>query len=54
MSRHGAKTACDKGCMRAHAPRRSRGEPVIQWEIARASLLNIASVLMTGRFSTAC
>ena len=54
MSRHGAKTACDKGCMRANAPRRSRGEPVIQWEIARASLLNIASVLMTRRFSTAC
>ncbi|CAE6841075.1 hypothetical protein R69608_07936 [Paraburkholderia nemoris] len=54
MSRHGAKTARHKGCMRAHAPRRLRGEPVIQREIARASLLNIASVLMTGRFSTAC
>lgn len=54
MSRHGAKTARQKGCMRAHAPRRLRGEPVIQREIARASLLNIASVLMTGRFSTAC
>lgn len=54
MSRHGAKTARQKGCMRAHAPRGSRGKPVIQREIARASLLNIASVVMTGRFSTAC
>ena len=53
MSRHGAKTARQKGCMRAHAPRRSRGEPATQREIARASLLNIASVLMMGRFSTA-
>jgi len=48
MSRHGAKTARQKGRMRAHAPRRSRGEPVIQRKIARASLLNIASVVMTG------
>jgi hypothetical protein len=54
MSRHGAKTARDKGCMRAQAPRRFRGEPVIQRKIARASLLNIASVVMTRRFSTAC
>ena len=54
MSRHGVKISRHKGCMRAYAPRRSRGEPVIQWEIARASLLNIASVLMTRRFSTAC
>jgi hypothetical protein len=30
MSRHGMKTARHKGCMRAHAPRRLRGEPVIQ------------------------
>ena len=37
MSRHGAKTAPQKGCVRAHAPRRSRGEPVIQREIARAT-----------------
>ncbi|NVI09647.1 hypothetical protein FSB64_39825, partial [Paraburkholderia sp. JPY454] len=42
-----------RGCMRAHAPRGSRGKPVIQREIARASLLNVASVVMTGRFSTA-
>ncbi|MGF6957061.1 hypothetical protein QFZ97_004246 [Paraburkholderia youngii] len=54
MSRYGAKTARHKGCMRAHAPRGSRGKPVIQREIARASLLNVASVVMTGRFSTAC
>jgi hypothetical protein len=54
MSRHGMGTAQHKGCMRAHAPRRSRGEPPIQREIACASLLNIASVVMTGRFSTAC
>ncbi|CAH2904749.1 MAG: hypothetical protein PPHEMADE_5642 [uncultured Paraburkholderia sp.] len=50
MSRHGVKTACQKGCMRAHAQRGSRGEPTIQREIARASLLNIASVVMTGAF----
>ncbi|MEX4005540.1 hypothetical protein AB4Y38_43010, partial [Paraburkholderia sp. EG285A] len=50
MSRHGAKIARHKGCMRAHAPRRLRGEPVIQREITRASLLNMASVVMTGRF----
>ncbi|MDR8732415.1 hypothetical protein FEQ05_03268 [Burkholderia pseudomultivorans] len=54
MSRHGAKTTRQNGCMRAHAPRRSRGEQEIQQQIARASLLNIASVVMTGRFSTAC
>jgi hypothetical protein len=54
MSRHGVKTARQKGCMHAHAPRRSRGEPEIQRKIARASLLDIASVIMTGRFSTAC
>ncbi|ADG14256.1 hypothetical protein QFZ96_002360 [Paraburkholderia youngii] len=54
MSRHGVKTARQQGCMRAHAPRGSRGKPVIQREIARASLLNVASVVMTGRFSTAC
>ncbi len=54
MSRHGMKTARHKGCMRAHAPRRLRGEPVIQRKIARASLLNIASVIMTRHFSTAC
>lgn len=54
MSRHAAKTARQKGCMRAHAPRRSRGEQEIQQKIARAGFLNIASVVMTGRFSTAC
>ncbi|CAE6816794.1 hypothetical protein R75465_05644 [Paraburkholderia aspalathi] len=54
MSRDGVKTSRHKGCMRAHAPRGSRGKPVIQWEIARASLRSIASVVMTGRFSTAC
>lgn len=54
MSRHGAKTARHKGCMRAHAPRRSHGEPVIRRKIACASLLNIASVITTGHFSTAC
>ncbi len=54
MSRHGAKIARHNGCMRAHALRRLRGEPAIQPKIARASLLNIASVVMTGRFSTAC
>jgi hypothetical protein len=54
MSRHGANTARHKGCMRAHAPRRLRGEPVIQRKIARANLLNVASVIMTGPFSTAC
>jgi hypothetical protein len=54
MSRHGAKTARQKGSMRALAPRRLLGEPVMQRKIARMSLLNIASVIMTGRFSTAC
>jgi hypothetical protein len=54
MSRHGVQTVRYKGCMRAHAPRRLRGKPVIQRKIARASLLNIASVVMTGHFSTAC
>ncbi|MGF6837191.1 hypothetical protein QF001_008198 [Paraburkholderia youngii] len=54
MSRQCAKTARQTSRMRAPAPRRSRGEPLIQRNIARASLLNIASVVMTGRFSTAC
>jgi hypothetical protein len=55
MSRHGVETACHKGGrMREHASRRLRGEPIIQRKIALASLLNIASVIMTGRFSTAC
>jgi hypothetical protein len=54
MSRHGAKSARHTDCMRAHAPRRLRGEQAIQREIARASLLNIPSVVMAGRFSTAC
>lgn len=50
MSRHGVKTSRHKGCMRAHAPRRSCGEPATQREIARASLLNTALVVMTGAF----
>ncbi|EDZ97553.1 hypothetical protein BH160DRAFT_7151 [Burkholderia sp. H160] len=40
--------------MREHAPRRLRGETVIELKIALASLLNIASVIMTVRFSKAC
>ena len=54
MSRHGAKTARQKGCMRAHAPRGQRGKPVIQFEMVRSWLRNISAVVMTGRFSTAC
>ena len=53
MSRHGVKTACHKGRMREHSPCRLRGELAIQRKIALARLLNIASVIMTGRFSTA-
>jgi hypothetical protein len=54
MSRHCAQTGRQIGRIHARAPRRTRGELVIQREIARASVLNIASVVMTGRFSTAC
>ncbi len=54
MSRHGVKTARQKGCMRAHAPRRFRGEPAIQQEIARANVLNIGSIIMMARFSKTC
>ncbi len=54
MSRHSASTIRRRVSVSAHCLPKPFGEPAIQQQIACANLLNTASVVMTGRFSTAC
>lgn len=54
MSRHDVGSARRRTCTHAHCLPKLPGESGIQQQIACGNLLNTASVVMTGCFSTAC
>ncbi len=54
MSHYGVRTVSRRTCAHAHCLPKPPGKSGIQQQIACANLLNTASVVMTGRFSTAC
>jgi hypothetical protein len=54
MSRPGAETVQREAREHAHGLQKPPDESAIQQLIASGNLVNTASVVMTGRFSTAC
>jgi hypothetical protein len=54
MSRDGMGTAQRVACAHAHCLQKPLGKPAIHQKITRGNLVITASVIMTGRFSTAC
>jgi hypothetical protein len=54
MSRRGAPTEVHSTAAQARCLHKLTGAAGFQLKIARETLLNIASVFMTRRFSTAC
>lgn len=54
MSRHDVGSARRRTCAHAYCLPKPPGESGIQQQIAWGNLLNTTSVVMTGRFSTAC
>lgn len=54
MSRRGVGTARRGACAHTHCLQKPPDEPAIQQQIACGDLVSTASVIMTGRFSTAC
>jgi len=54
MSRRGARTEARGTAAQARCLHKLTGAAGFQLKIARETLLNIASVFMTRRFSTAC
>lgn len=54
MSRRSARTEAHGTVAQARCLHKLTGEAGFQLKIARETLLNIASVFMTRRFSTAC